>query len=271
MDSSTIEGGLPAARTESPRHAPRPKLKLYVVHGSHPCAAVEQALSLKGLPYRVIEWPQPLQAPIQRVLFGVRTVPALRIDGAEKISGSRAIMRRLDQLVPEPALYPVAKRAAVEEAELWGEVVLQEVARRLTWTGLRQRPVAMVSYAQGARIPLPTSAVKLLAPIIIRVECALNRVTESTADDDLSALVGSLDKIDRWIADGTIGEVEQPNAADLQIGSSIALLRTMADIRPLLDGRPCTRLAEMVAPVAGELPLGTLAGAARAPQTPAGS
>jgi hypothetical protein len=27
------------------------RLRLYVVHGSHPCGAVEKALSLKGLSY----------------------------------------------------------------------------------------------------------------------------------------------------------------------------------------------------------------------------
>ena len=74
-------------------------LRLYVVHGSHPCAAVEKAMSIKGLSYAVTEWPPPLHAPIQVALFGARTVPALKLDG-EKVSGSRAIMRRLEQLAP---------------------------------------------------------------------------------------------------------------------------------------------------------------------------
>ena len=30
-------------------------LRLFVVHGSHPCAAVEKAMSMKGLSYRVTE------------------------------------------------------------------------------------------------------------------------------------------------------------------------------------------------------------------------
>jgi glutathione S-transferase len=59
-------------------------LRLYVVHGSHPCAAVEKAMSMKGLPYRVTEWPPPLHAPIQRALFGARTVPALQLDGGRE-------------------------------------------------------------------------------------------------------------------------------------------------------------------------------------------
>jgi glutathione S-transferase len=65
-------------------------IDLYVVHGSHPCAAVERALELKGLAFRRIELPPPLHAPIQRVMFGARTVPAIKLDGGEKVSGSRA-------------------------------------------------------------------------------------------------------------------------------------------------------------------------------------
>jgi glutathione S-transferase len=237
----------------------RIRLKLYVVHGSHPCAAVERALSLKQLDYSRVEWPQPLQAPIQLVLFGVRTVPALRIDGREKISGSRAIMRRLERLVPEPPLYPATTRDAVEHAEQWGEEVLQQVARRLAWTGLTRTPEAMVSYAQGARRPLPAGVIKRLAPLVIRLQSAMNRVTDEGARDDLARLGDTLDTVDGWIADGTIGDPAHPNAADLQIGSSIALLQTMADIRPLLDARHCGRLAEMLPPVGGELPAGALA------------
>ena len=56
------------------------------------------------------------------MIFGPRTVPGLRIDGTEKISGSRAIMRRLDQLAPEPPLFPAdpAQRAPVEAGRTLG-------------------------------------------------------------------------------------------------------------------------------------------------------
>ena len=60
-------------------------MRLYVVHGSHPCAAVEKAMSIKGPSYDVTEWPPTLHAPMQLALFGARTVPALKLDG-EKIS-----------------------------------------------------------------------------------------------------------------------------------------------------------------------------------------
>src|ERR1039458_1472841 len=46
------------------------RLKLYVIHGSPPCAVVEKAMSMKALSYDVVEWPPPLHAPMQRVIFG---------------------------------------------------------------------------------------------------------------------------------------------------------------------------------------------------------
>jgi glutathione S-transferase len=238
----------------------RMRLKLYVVHGSHPCAAVEKALSIKGLPYTVIEWPPPLQAPMQRAIFGRRTVPALRI-GNEKVQGSRAIMRRLDELVPEPPLLPTdpAERARVEEAERWGDVEFQPIGRELVWAGMANTPSAMVSYSEHSRLPLPASAVRLSAPVIARLSARLNQTGDEVARRDLQALPHRLDKIDAWIADGTIGNPEHPNAADLQLASTIRLLLTLADARGLIEGRPCAELARALFPSAdGEMPVGSL-------------
>lgn len=239
------------------------RLKLYVVHGSHPCAAVEKALSMKGLSYTVFEWPPPIHAPMQRMIFGARTVPGLRIDG-EKISGSRAIMRRLDELVPEPRLIPSdpAERARVEEAERFGDEILQPVARELIWAAMVHSPGAMVSYGEHSRLPLPDAAVRLNAPVIARLSRRLNRTSDGVARQDLKALPGQLDKVDAWIADGTIGDAEHPNAADLQLAATVRLMLTLADVRPLIEGRPCAELARTLFPVAdGEMPAGSLVGA----------
>ncbi len=236
------------------------RLRLYVVHGSHPCAAVEKALSIKGLSYSVFEWPPPLHAPMQRVIFGKRTVPALRID-SEKLSGSRTIMRRLDELVPEPRLIPTdpSERARVEEAERWGDEVLQPVARELIWAAFVNSPSAMVSYSEHSRLPLPAAAIRLSAPVIARLGSRLNRTGDEVARKDVQALPGQLDRVDAWIADGRIGDPEHPNAADLQIASTVRLMLTLADVQPLIEGRPCAELARRLFPtVDGEMPAGSL-------------
>lgn len=249
---------VPSASTE---------LKLYVVHGSHPCAAVEKAISIKGLSYDVVEWPPPLHAPMQQLIFGARTVPALKLNG-EKVSGSRAIMRRLEQLAPEPPLWPAGEGARwrVEEAERWGDEVFQPVARELIWVGFKRRPAAMESYSEHSRLPLPPAAIRLIAPAIAWLASRLNRTSDGVARSDLAALPAQLDQIDAWIADETIGHPDRPNAADLQLGSTLRLLLTIGDVRPLIEGRPCAELAMRLFPDAdGELPAGSLPRAERGP------
>jgi glutathione S-transferase len=236
------------------------RLKLYVIHGSPACAVVEKAMSMKALSYDVVEWPPPLHAPMQRMIFGERTVPGLKIDG-EKIARSRTIIRRLEQLVPEPPLFPAdpQQRARVEEAERWGDEVLQPVARELVWVGFQHCPAAMVSYSEHSRLRLPAAAIRLSAPLIARLEARLNRTNDGVSRSALKALPAQLAKVDTWIADGTIGNPEHPNAADLQLASTIRFLLTLADARPLIDGRPCAELAIRLFPkMDGELPAGSL-------------
>jgi glutathione S-transferase len=213
--------------------------KLYVVHGSHPCATVQRALDMKAVPYKVVELLPPMHAALQRMRFGARTVPGLILDSGEKISGSRAIMRRLEELAPEPSLFPADPDALVEvhRAEEWGDEVWQPMARRLLWRTFTMHPRAMTSYQQGSRYPMPAVAVRLMAPAVNAVERRLNAAEEGAVRADLLALPGHLDRIDAWLADGVLGG-ETVNAADLQIATTSRLMLTIGDVRPYFAGRP---------------------------------
>ncbi len=239
-------------------------LRLYVVHGSHPCVAIEKTPALKGLDYTVFEWPPPAHTIGQRIIFGRRTVPGLKLNG-EKVEGSGAIMRRLDELVPDPPLFPddPAARGRVEEAERWGDEVFQPVARELIWAALIQQPAAMVSYSARSKLPLPAPAVRAVAPVITRVQARINRTDANVAARVLAALPAQLDQIDGYLADGTIGDSTHPNAADLQILSTIGLLLTIGDVRPLIDARPCGTAARTLfgGMFDGDLPAGAIASA----------
>lgn len=237
--------------------------RLYVVPASHPCAAAEAALRLKGVDYAVTELPPGLHAAHQRLRFGRRTVPSLKADGA-KVSGSREIMRWLEERRPEPALWPAdgAARAAVEEAERWGDEVLQPLVRRVIWLALRRRPDAMPSYLAKSKLPVPAWAARLSGPATALVEWRLNAVSEQAVHADVAALPGHLERVDRWVEEGVLLAGATPNAADLQIGASLALLRTVADVAPGIDASRGGEVARRWFPgYPGAVPAGALAAA----------
>ena len=118
---------------------------------------MEAALKLKSIAYERVDLLPLSQVLVGPLLYGGSTVPGMRIDG-ERLVGSRAIMRRLDALVPEPPLLPPPgdpSYARVLEAERWGDEVLQSVPRRLIDAAFLRRPAAMESYAANAKLPLP--------------------------------------------------------------------------------------------------------------------
>ena len=232
---------------------------LYVLPGSHPCAAVEVALGLKGVDYRRVDLLPMSQMLIGPLRYGGSTVPGMRIDG-ERLVGSRAIMRRLDTLVPEPPLLPAPGEptyARVLEAERWGDEVFQSVPRRLIDAAFLRRPAAMESYAGEAKLPLPIGLLRPALPLTARLMAIKNKARDEVAREDLAALPAQLDRVDGWIAEGLLGG-EQPNAADLQIGSTIRLLMSIGDVAPLIAQRPAARLTRYFPPMVGEVPAGVL-------------
>jgi glutathione S-transferase len=234
------------------------KIKLYVLPGSHPCAAVEVAMRRKGIPFQQINLLPMVQVAVGPLLYGGTTVPGMRID-RERLVGSRTIMRRLDLLAPEPPLLPAdpEERERVLEAERWGDDVFQSVPRRILDAGFLRNSVAMESYAGDVKLPLPRALLRPALPLTAKLMARRNHAQEEPVRADLAALSSHLEKIDAWIADGLLGG-EEPNAADLQIGSTIRLLETIGDVRPLIAGHPAAALTRYLPPMAGEIPAGTL-------------
>jgi glutathione S-transferase len=233
--------------------------KLYALPASHPCAAVEAALKFKQLDYERVELLPLSQLLIGPLRYGGTTVPGMRLNG-ERLVGSRAIMRRLDALVPEPPLLPAVgspAHARVLEAERWGEEVLQSVPRRIIDVAFVRRPAAMLSYARDAKLPLPEGLMRPALPLTARLLALQSGAREQVAREDVAALPGMLDRVDGWIEEGLLGG-ELPNAADLQIGSTIRLLASIADLRALIDWRPAARLERYFPAMVGEIPAGTL-------------
>jgi glutathione S-transferase len=247
-------------------------VKLYGIPSSHPVDAVEAALRLKGIPYKRRDYLPVIHKALLRPRFGGTTVPGLAVDG-ERMLGSRAIMRRLDEIQPEPPLLPSdpGVRARVEEAELWGHEVFQPLARRVLWAAMRRHPKSMLTYIGDAKVYLPTAVLAPASPPTAWAAGKINKADDAQVQNDLRRLPGHLDGIDAWVNEGVLGDPERANVADLQIGASLRLLGTLGDIRPLIEGRPCAALAERWfwpspghAP-AGALPAGWLPAASKAP------
>jgi glutathione S-transferase len=82
---------------------------------------------------------------------------------------------------------------------------------------------------------------------IVRMGIRLNDSTDETVRATLASIGPALDEVDRLIAEGVIGG-EPPNAADFQIGASVALLRTFEDVRAAIEDRPAADLARRLYP-----------------------
>ena len=230
-----------------------PTLTLHVLPPSHPCRTVEAALRVKGLEAEIVTLtPGEHNAAIEELYGdGRRTVPGLLVDG-EPVHGSVAILERLEQLAPDPALYPEPIAQAVREAERWGDEELQDLGRRLPWGALHFRPEAMGTFAGGG--PLDPAGTDF-ALRYVRASWKYHRISAVQLAEDLAGLPAKIDHIDALAAQGVVGG-EQPTAADLQIGATLQVLLTLGDVRPLIAGRPAEQLTRWLPPYAGDVPAG---------------
>ena len=222
---------------------------LFVIPASHPATAARLMLERKGIPYKRVD----LVAAMHRVVlkaagFPAMTVPALVIDGVH-IQGSRRIARALDVLAPEPPLYPSdpEARSAVEQAEHWGDEVLQPVPRRIVWAALKRDHSTIDTFLEGARLGVPVSlAAKTAAPVVM-ASAFFNRARDEIVEADLKRLPALLDRVDELIEKGVLNGAEL-NAADYQIATSVRLMLCLEDLAPLLAGRPAAEHARRVVP-----------------------
>ena len=199
-------------------------------------------LEHKGVDFETTVLMPGMQAALLRMAgFRGATVPALKIDG-RKLQGSLRISRELERLYPEPPLFP--GDPAVEEAERWGERVLQPIPRRVfRWIVGEDRALRRW-VARFAGMPLAPVVAEGLTPVV----WALKRQSSATAEtvrDDLAALPAHVDHIDGLIAAGTLDGPEL-NAADYQIGTSVRVLLEFAGVREGIEGRPAEAHARRV-------------------------
>ena len=225
------------------------KVRLYTIPGSHPGAATQAMMRAKGIQFKRTDlFPVMAKAVVRLRGFPRQTVPAIVIDG-RKVQGSREIARELDRLRPEPPLFPAdpEQRAAVDEAERFGDEELQHPIRQTIWWALRKDMAPLGSYLDGAKLGIPHGIALRTAAPVVALTARYNQASDENVRRDLAALPGFLDKIDAWIEAGVL-DGEQLHAADYQVAASLRLAMTLQDLRPAIDARPAGKLARRAIP-----------------------
>ena len=218
---------------------------LYWFPLSNPGQAVRLMLELKGIEYETRDLVPGLhRMQVRAAGFRGGRVPALKLDG-RRVQGSLLISRTLEELQPEPPLFPADRREAVEEAERWGESVLQPVTGRVFHWALARDPELRRWLAESSGAPLPGAAARVGAPL---ARFFARDAPEDTVRADIEALPGMLDHVDALIADGTIGRADEPTAADFQIATTVREVMSLGDLAALADGRPAAELATRILP-----------------------
>lgn len=216
---------------------------------SHPCIAVRLMLGHKGIEYRRVDLMPVISKVVLRGLgFPGVTVPAMKLDG-RRVQGSREIAREIERLRPDPPLFPAdpQQRAEVQEAERWGDEVLQPPLRQFLWFAMKKDRSPLRSYAEGARLGVPINlAVKTGGPLVA-LSARFNRADDAHVRRSLADFPALLDRVDAWIDSGVLGGT-QLNAADFQIAASLRLAMTLDDLRPAIEARPAGELAKRVVP-----------------------
>ncbi len=232
--------------------------RLYVMPISNAAAAGAAMVRHKRIPHRVVTFMPGFHPLLVRAAgFERHTVPALEVDG-RKVQGSRQIARFLDQLAPDPPLFPrdPEERARVEVAECWGEQAIQPVPRRLfRYLMLTQSSARIWMGTEVMGLPGAAAIAPFFMPVIRRL-AAISHADDARVRDDVERLPELLDHVDGLIADGTIGGTE-PNASDFQILASVRVLLEFEDLAGLLEGQACVPTARRLYPDwAGPIPRG---------------
>jgi glutathione S-transferase len=230
------------------------ELVLHLLPLSHPCKTVEAALAHKRLDYEPVVLRSGEHNEEMERIYGTgrRTVPGLLVDG-EPVHGSAAILARLEELAPEPPLFPAPIADRVREAEAWGDRELQDLGRHLSWGALHFRPEHMGTFG-GAGVLDPAGTD--FAIRFLRAAWKYHGISAALLADDLAGLPAKIDHVDALAADGIVGG-EEPTAADLQLGATLRVLLTLGDVRPLLEGRPAEAIARRwFADYPGDVPAG---------------
>jgi glutathione S-transferase len=211
----------------------------------------EAALRRKGVDYERVDFAVTGEHVEKMAAIygeGRTTVPGALFDG-EPVHGSRAILARLEEIAPDPPLYP---SDAVREAERWGDEELQPLGRLFTWGALAFRPEAMGTMTPGGR-PLDPRGTDY-AMRFVRPTWKYHGITCERLARELAAFPERVAHVRGLLDDGVLGG-DEPHAGDFQIAATLRVLLIVGDLRERLA--PVEDYARRLFPdYPGEIPAG---------------
>lgn len=232
------------------------KVRLFYMPGSHAALTGKMMLDHKGIDYKRTDLLPAAAWPVLKAFrFPDLTVPAAIIDG-ERVQGSRTIARELERRRPEPPLFPAdpGQREAVEQAEAFGDEVLQQRVREIFLWSVGKDRSGLAGYLEGGKIGMPHRLAQLTAGPFIALDARARGATDENVQAAIEALPGLLERVEAWIDAGVLGG-DRRNVADLQIAPSLRLAMTLEDLRPFIAGRAAGEYARTVVPhYAGHVP-----------------
>ncbi len=219
--------------------------KLYGLPGAPPSYSAELMLRHKGVEYRRVNlMPGRHRKTLPAKGFPGGTCPAVELDG-RPVQTNRAIARALDELVPEPPLFPShpVARMNVQEAERFGDEILQHAVRRMTLWSMSEDYASVTPHPAIGKLAVPRSRRlrKLLMPRVF----AYYGISEEVVRADFEALPGMLDRLDAFVFEGSLNG-PRLTAADFEIAPLIAMLLGHRDRRAEISERPVAALASLL-------------------------
>jgi hypothetical protein len=138
-------------------------------------------------------------------------------------------------------------RARVEEAERWGEEELQPVPRVILRWGLVRHAELRRWLAQQSGLPAPAIAARMSTPAA-RYYARVIDADEAAVRRALADMPQMLDHADTLLCEGVLA-TELPNAATLQVLSTVRSLDAFADLHEHVAPHPCAAAARELFPV----------------------
>ena len=208
--------------------------KLYVVHGSHPCATVQRALEMKaGSLQGRRAAAADARGRCSACASGRARCPALTLETARRSRARGRSCAAWRSSRPSPRCFPADPdaRVAVERAEEWGDEVWQPMARRLLWRAFAIAPAGDDELPGGLALPAARAGRARAGPLVNAGRAPAQRRRRGRRARRPRARCRAT-----WTA-STPGSptacwaARRPNAADLQIATTSRLMLTIGDVR----------------------------------------